>query len=98
MCGVGRLSERLKAKEKKRERGKSTKSAHWMAYFFERSAAVSELAKRIEAFSQRSLAAGKHRSVAQSVGACFGFAQFLDQVKEIRRVVSLKGNHKFLII
>src|SRR6266851_9451194 len=59
---------------------------------------ASRLAEGIKTFGERSFAAGKHRCVAQSVGAGFRFAQFLNQIKEVRRIIGLKSNHKFLII
>src|SRR6266849_7880679 len=67
-----------------------------MACFVERHYAA--LAEGVKTFGERSSAAGKHRCVAQRVGAGFGFAQFLNQIKEVRRIIGLERNHEFLII
>ena len=57
-----------------------------------------DLPKRFETLAQRALAASEHRRVAQRVGAGFCFAQFLDQIEKVSRMVRFKRDDKLLIV
>src|SRR2546429_9899473 len=55
-------------------------------------------AKGLETLSQGAPPASEHRRVAQREAIGFGLAQLLNQIEEIRRIVRLKDNDKFLIV
>ena len=51
-----------------------------------------------QAAGQGATPAGEHRRVAQREAAGFRFAQLLEQIKEVSRLVRLKSNHELLIV
>src|SRR5437764_9656946 len=55
-------------------------------------------AKSLETLSQGAAPASEHRCIAQREAIGFGLAQLLNQIEEIRRIVCLKDDDKFLIV
>ena len=55
-------------------------------------------AKGLETLSQGAPPASEHRRIAQREAIGFGLAQLLNQIEEIRRIVCLKDDDKFLIV
>src|SRR5262245_49438981 len=56
------------------------------------------LSECVEAFGEGALATGEHGRVAQGETTRFGFAEFLEQVEKIGRLVGFEGHDKFLIV